>query len=260
MLAHAPPRPADLIRHHAPTAPQTRCAFSVIVPAYNEELVLEDAVERLVALLGARRDYEIVIVEDGCTDYTPVVAAALRARHPHIQHIHSLVRLGKGRAVAEGMRAARGDVVVLRDADMATDPSRLLKHVERVQRGETDILVGSRYHPRSDTRRTGIRLLYSRAYNLAARVLLGSRVRDHQCGFKVFDGRAMRSILPFVKSDRFFWDTEVLAFAQWFGYRVTEVPIVWREGKASKVRLLRTPLEMFGALARLAATRRWRLP
>jgi hypothetical protein len=105
-----------------------------------------------------------------------------------------------------------------------------------------------------------VRLLYSRLFNAAARLLLGSRVRDHQCGFKVFDGDAMRSILPFVKAERFFWDTEVLAIAQWSGYRVVEVPIAWREGTASKVRLLRTPVEMFSAMLRLALLRRWRFP
>jgi len=260
----APPlaatRPADRIRHHAPLASQARCAFSIIVPAYNEQLLLEEAVRRTIALLGGTDGYEIVIVEDGCSDYTPVIAAELRRRHPNVQHIHSDVRLGKGRAVAEGMRVARGDVVVLMDADMATDPRHLLDLVARVQRGEADVLVGSRYHPKSRTRRTPLRMIYSRAYNAAARWLLRSRVRDHQCGFKVFDKRAMRSILPFVKADRFFWDTEVLAIAQWFGYRVREVPIVWREGKASKVRLFRTPLEMFGALVLLAIARRWRVP
>ncbi|MEA3201540.1 MAG: glycosyltransferase AglD [Thermoplasmata archaeon] len=253
-------RPLDRIRHHAPAALDARCAFSIIVPAYNEQVLLEDAVERTVSLMGGTEGYEIVIVEDGCTDYTPVIAAQLRRRYPHVQHIHSRVRLGKGRAVAEGMRVARGDVVVLMDADMATDPRHLLDHVRRVEMGEADVIVGSRYHPKSQTRRAPLRLLYSRVYNAVARWLLRSTIRDHQCGFKVFDKRAMRSILPFVKADRFFWDTEVLAIAQWFGYRVKEVPIVWREGKASKVRLFRTPLEMFGALILLAVSRRWRVP
>jgi glycosyltransferase AglD len=248
------------ITHHAPQTSVARCAFSIIVPAYNEQLVLEETVERIVRLLGDRDDYEIVIVEDGCSDYTPVIAASLRDRYPNVQHIHSRVRLGKGRAVAEGMRVARGDVVVLMDADMATDPSALLRHVRAVQAGEADIIVGSRYHAESRARRTLVRLLYSRAYNLAARVLLRSRIADHQCGFKVFDAAAMRNVLPFVKSDRFFWDTEVLAIAQWFGYRVREAPIAWREGKASKVRMLRTPFEMFGAMIVLAIMRRWRLP
>ena len=230
------------------------------MPAYNEQLALESTVDRIVALLEGVPDYEIVIVEDGCTDYTPVVAASLRFRYPHIQHIHSQVRLGKGRAVSEGIRAARGDVVILMDADMATDPEPMLDWIRAVRQGSVDILIGSRYHPLSDTHRTPMRLAYSRAYNVAARLLLGSRIKDHQCGFKVFNGDAIRSILPFVKNDRFFWDTEVLAIAQWLGYRVREVPITWREGTASKVRLLRTPLEMFAGMLRLAAARRWRIP
>lgn len=255
-----PTATAHLLRRHPAGMPRARYALSIIIPAYNEQLVLEDAVERVVRLLRDHDDYEIVIIEDGCTDYTPIMAAELRARYPHVQHIHSAVRLGKGRAVSEGIRAARGDVIVLMDADMATDPSELLRFIHVVRRGDADLLIGSRYHPESRTRRTGVRLLYSRFYNAAARALLGSRVRDHQCGFKVFDGDALRCILPFVKSDRFFWDTEVLAVAQWFGYRVREVPIIWREGTASKVRLFRTPLEMFSALVRLAIARRWRVP
>ena len=256
--AHA--SPAHVIRRHMPEGARARCAFSVIIPAYNEQLVLEEAVDRVVGLLADVDDYEIVIVEDGCTDYTPLMAAELRARYANVQHIHSAVRLGKGRAVSEGMRAARGRVVVLMDADMATDPAEILRFIRAVERGDADILIGSRYHAESHTRRTSLRLLYSRVYNGAARLLLGTTVRDHQCGFKVFDGDAMRSILPFVKSERFFWDTEALAFAHWFGYRVREVPITWKEGASSKVRLFRTPVEMFSALLRLSITRRWRLP
>lgn len=261
LLQLPPPPPAHVLRRHLATQTRAAYAISIIIPAYNEQLALEDAVERVVRLLRQREgQYEIVIVEDGCSDYTPVMAAELRRRHPHVQHIHSSVRLGKGRAVSEGIRASRGDVLVLMDADMATDPTELLRFIGLVQRGDADLVIGSRYHPDSRTRRTGVRLLYSRFYNAAARTLLRSRVRDHQCGFKVFDGDAIRCILPFVKSDRFFWDTEVLAVAQWFGYRVREVPITWREGTASKVRLLRTPLEMFSALVRLAVARRWRVP
>lgn len=236
----------------------TKCSFSIIVPAYNEQLILEDAVERIVELTQNVPNCEIVIVEDGCTDYTPVVAAELRRRYRNVQHIHSMVRLGKGLAIAEGMRAARGDVLVMLDADMATDSSRLLPLLRLVRDGRVDIVIGSRYHPASTTRRTFLRALYSRAYNGLARLLLGSRLRDHQCGFKVFSADAMRSILPFVKSERFFWDTEVLAFAQRFGYRILEVPITWKEGTASKVRLLRTPFEMFASMVRLAASKRWR--
>ena len=261
LLVHGPAtRPAHRLRVNLAADLRARCAVSIIIPAYNEQLVLEDAVERVVGLMGARADYEIVIVEDGCTDYTPVMAAELRRRHPHVHHVHSSVRLGKGRAVAEGLRAARGDVLVLKDADMSTDPTELLRWISIVQRGDAEILTGSRYHPQSKAQRTGVRLLYSKLFNAAARRLLGSRVRDHQCGFKVFDGDAMRSILPFVKAERFFWDTEVLAIAQWFGYRIVEVPIAWKEGTASKVRLFRTPLEMFSAMLRLALTRRWRFP
>lgn len=258
--------PRDLLsnRHvislHLDERLESRCAFSIIVPAYNEQLALEATVERIIDLLAGETDYEIIIIEDGCTDWTPVVAADLRSRHPHVRHVHSRVRLGKGRAVSEGMRLARGDAVILMDADMATDPADLLEFVRTVREGRTDVVIGSRYHPESRAERTPLRLAYSRAYNAAVRLLLGSRIRDHQCGFKVFNGEAIHSILPFVKSDRFFWDTEVLVVASRLGYDVREVPIRWKEGAASKVRAFRTPIEMLLGLLGLWLTRRWRLP
>lgn len=258
--------PRDLLssRHvisvHLDERAAPRCAFSIIVPAYNEQLALESAVERIIGLLAGETDYEIVIIEDGCTDWTPVVAADLRQRYPQVRHVHSRVRLGKGRAVSEGMRLARGEAVILMDADMATDPGDVLAFVRAVREGRTDIVIGSRYHPESRTTRTPMRLAYSRAYNAIVRVLLGSRIRDHQCGFKVFNGDAIKSILPFVKSDRFFWDTEVLVVASRLGYDVREVPISWKEGTASKVRAFRTPIEMFVGIVGLWLTRRWRLP
>ena len=245
-----------VIRRHLPGQARSRCAFTIVVPAYNEQFQLEATVDRIVRLLPDDDDHEIVIVEDGCTDATPSIAEWLCRKYPNVQHIHSRVRLGKGLAVSEGMRAARGSVIVLLDADVSVSPERLMSWVDRVRRGEADILIGSRYHERSRATRTPLRRRLSLAYNGLARVLLGSKVRDHQCGFKVFDERAIRSILPFVKSDRFFWDTEVLAIAQWRGYRVVEAPVEWREGEATKVRLVRTPLEMLGGTLRLAFTRR----
>lgn len=245
-----------VIRRNLPGHARSRCAFTIVVPAYNEQLQLEATVDRIVTLLDGVTDYEIVIVEDGCTDSTPLIADWLTQKYSHVQHIHSRVRLGKGLGVMEGMRVARGEVIVLMDADLSTDPDRLLECIARVRLGEADILIGSRYHDESDTRRTPLRKLLSVTYNVAARVLLGSRLKDHQCGFKIFDERAVRSILPFVRSHRFFWDTEVLAIAQWHGYRIQEVPVVWKEGKETKVRLFRTPIEMFGNMVRLAMARR----
>ncbi len=98
--------------------------------------------------------------------------------------------------------------------------------------------------------RTGERELASRVYNALVRVILGSRVHDHQCGFKSFNRGRILSLLPSVKATHWFWDTEVLVRGQRAGFRVTEFPVVWRTGRTTTVRM-KDVFEMGGAILAL---------
>jgi len=99
-----------------------------------------------------------------------------------------------------------------------------------------DLATGSRLLPASDIVRTGGREVASRGYNFLVRLVLRSRIHDHQCGFKAFNRERILSILPAVRSDHWFWDTEILVRAQRAGYRVAELPVRWRAGKGTTVK------------------------
>ncbi len=104
--------------------------------------------------------------------------------------------------------------------------------------------------PGSDTLRTGGREIASRTYNFLVRFFLGSRIYDHQCGFKAFNKEHILPILPAIRSNHWFWDTEILVRTQRNGARIGEFPVRWRAGKGTTVKI-KDVFEMGSSILRL---------
>lgn len=203
--------------------------LSVLVPVYNGARFLETCLSQLHDTLGERPySSEIVVCEDGSTDGTKQLIERLKGQYDDIRFIQSDSRLGRGGALRRAAGEARGEIVLYLDVDMATHLTNLDDVVEAVSNG-SDLVTGSRYHPESRVRRTVPRLMASKVYNGLVRAALSSRVKDHQCGFKAFKSHALEALLADVRSNHWFWDTEVLVRAQHRGYRVEELPVVWEE-------------------------------
>ena len=223
---------------------------SAVIPVFNDRAALETAIPRsLAALEGISPAFELIIAEDGSTDGTPDLVRGRAAADPRIRLLHSDDRLGRGRALNRAFAEARGSIVCYYDADLATDLRHLGELIGAI-RGGAEIATGSRLLPSSDVERTGEREVASRVYNALVRLLLGSRVHDHQCGFKAFRRERILALLPSVAAPHWFWDTEVLVRGQRAGYRVAEFPVVWRTGKRTTVRL-KDVFEMGGAILSL---------
>ncbi|MFA9515701.1 flippase-like domain-containing protein [Halopenitus sp. H-Gu1] len=227
---------------------------SVVLPAYNEEATLEDTVETTLSTLAgflSEDDFEVIVAEDGCADRTPEIADRLAAADDRVRHVHSDDRLGRGGALERAFEAANGDVLVYFDTDLATDMSHLEELVESVRSGEYDLATGSRWMPGREAERPAKRGIPSRGFNLLVRTLLGSEVRDHQCGFKAISRDAFRDLIADVEDDHWFWDTELLVRAQREGYRIKEFPVSWEPKGDTKVDLVRDVLGMGSQIGRL---------
>jgi glycosyltransferase involved in cell wall biosynthesis len=223
---------------------------SLVIPVYNDRTALETAIPRsLRALEEIAPAFELIIAEDGSTDGTPDLVREKAASDPRIRLLHADERLGRGRALNRAFADARGWIVGYYDADLATDLRHLGELLGAI-RGGADIATGSRLLPSSDVERTGEREVASRVYNALVRVILGSRIHDHQCGFKAFRRERILSLLPSVKATHWFWDTEVLVRGQRAGCRVAEFPVIWKTGKRTTVRL-KDVFEMGGAILSL---------
>jgi hypothetical protein len=234
------------LKMNAETRLKSSVEVSVVFPAYNEADALEAAVEKVTKALNEfARSYEIIIAEDGSTDGTDKLAAALAERYPFVKHIHGEKRLGRGTALKNAFKQSSGEVLVYMDLDLATDLKHLKTLVGAVEFEGYDFATGSRMLPQSNVERSSTRNIASKTYNFMVRALLGSKVKDHQCGFKAFRREPLMKLLDEVGAGHWFWDTEILVRAYLRGYKIKEIPVSWRGGRETKVRLLKDSLNMF---------------
>jgi glycosyltransferase involved in cell wall biosynthesis len=211
--------------------------ITAIIPVFNDRSALERAIpESLKVLSTITENFEVVVAEDGSSDGSAEFVREYETKSSHVKLLHSDIRQGRGTALNRAIRKARGSIVCYYDVDLATDMKHLLELIDFIRKG-ADISTGSRLLPGSDIRRSEGREIASRSYNFLVRHILGSHLFDHQCGFKAFNKARIIPLLPSIRSNHWFWDTELLVRAQRLGYTVNEFPINWRAGKGTTVRI-----------------------
>jgi putative flippase GtrA len=231
--------------------------IEVVIPVYNEEAALAASVRRLRDYLVAELPFawRITIADNGSTDATPRIAAAL-ARSLSGVAVCSCSAQGRGRALRAAWLRSDADVVCYMDVDLSTDLRALLPLVAPLVSGHSDAAIGTRLAPGARVVRGPKRELISRAYNRLLHATLAARFSDAQCGFKAMRADAARRLLPRVRDDEWFFDTELLMLAQRLGLRIHEVPVDWVDDPDSRVDVLRTALGDVRGIARLLASAR----
>jgi glycosyltransferase involved in cell wall biosynthesis len=221
------------------SAARAKKEISILLPAYNEALQIEKCVREVNrAVSSFSNSYEIIVAEDGSTDGTEAILAGLLNTVPNLTFQHSPVRLGKGKAIKNALNSAKGEIIIFMDVDLATSLHSLPQVVERVER-HGGIVIGSRHVEGSRVQRRAARTMFSLVYNLLVRVLFLDSVHDHQCGFKAMRHEVAEA-LGDIKSDGFFFDTEMILRCKKAGLPIAEVGVEWSENRmrnTSKVRL-----------------------
>lgn len=224
---------------------------AIILPAYNEAARLEQTVERVIGEMnGMAVPYEIIIAEDGSKDGTDAVAIRLAQRYSFVKHLHSDERTGRGRALNRSFAATDAPIVIYCDVDLATDTKHIRQLIDAIK-GGCDVATGSRLMRDSDVKRPFRREFASRGYNFLVRLVLGSKLYDHQCGFKAFNRKTIEPLLSEVRDTHWFWDTELLVRAQRKGMKICEFPVHWRHGGATTVDMKRDVFYMGSRIFRL---------
>ena len=235
-----------------PPNPDGNVQVSVVLPAYNEVNYLQPAVEKTIQTLSLfTQSYEVLIAEDGSTDGTAERSKELAQQNPKVRHIHREKRLGRGTALNNAFKHSSGEVLVYMDLDLATDLKYLKPLVEAITVEGYDFSTGSRMLRESKAERTVSRSISSKTYNFLVRRILGSKLHDHQCGFKAFKREPLMQIMDKVEATHWFWDTEIMVRAQRTGYKVKEIAVEWKSGKNTKVNLFKDSWNMFRQIMRL---------
>ena len=238
----------------SPAAERVRSQLEIVVPVYNEEAALPLSVRRLHRFLTAEFPFSwrIVIADNASTDSTPAVARDLAAALPGVRTLR-LERKGRGRALRAAWAASDARVVCYMDVDLSTDLGALLPLVAPLLSGHSDVAIGTRLARSARVVRDPKRELISRTYNALLHMTLRARFSDAQCGFKAVRADLLPTLLPEVKDESWFFDTELLVRAQRRGLRIHEVPVDWIDDPDSRVSIVRTAVDDMRGVARLMA-------
>jgi len=220
--------------------------LSVIFPAFNEEANIRQTVEAArMVLPKLAQTYEIVLVNDGSRDATTPICDELAEQYPEVRAIHHMVNRGYGAALKSGILAARYDYIFFTDSDGQFDLQELENLIEYA--GHYDIVTGYRAKRQDPPHR----LINAWGWKTLVRMLLGVKVRDIDCAFKVFQRSVFDRIQ--IRSVGAMVNTEILAQANSFGMRIFEVKVTHyprRAGKPSGANL-RVIAKAFKELCRL---------
>lgn len=244
----------------APTVlpPPVTPYLSVVVPVWNGAERLSRTFYALHRMLDAQPYTTELVVVDDCSGPQAERALLAMSRDLPVTLIRNATNHGKGFSVARGMLAARGEVRVFTDADLAYPPDEIEAVVDAIEQGN-DVAIACRVLPESRyvMSPTFIPYLFtrhvmSRAFNAFVRALLVNDVLDTQAGLKAFSRRAAELIFPRLTIPRFGFDVECLYIAQRHRQRLAQVPVTFRyEDEPSSVNLARDGARMLTDLARI---------
>jgi glycosyltransferase involved in cell wall biosynthesis len=224
----------------------------LVIPVLNEAHVLERNVRQVHQFFSSHVPYRwrLVIAENGSTDGTVDVAQRLCAGLTNLELL-TLSRAGRGGALRAAWTRSDADVVSYTDVDLSTALEEFPRLYAAILDDDFDLAVGSRLAPASKTTRSIRRQILSRGYNSLLRMYLGVRFSDAQTGFKALTREVVEKVLPLVKDDAWFLDTELLVLAERLGYRIADLPIAWVEDDDSRVKIVSTVWQDLKGMYRL---------
>jgi len=229
-------------------------SLDIVIPVLNEEKALENSVETLRSFCKenvAAYDWVITVADNGSTDQTLQIAKSLSKKYVNVQYVR-LEERGRGRALKKAWSQSESKILAYMDVDLSTGLSSLLDCLDAVSNSKTQIAVGSRLVSGSKViGRSLKREFISRSYSLLFRTMFMVSFRDAQCGFKVVSKKVVEEVVPLVKNDNWFFDTELLILAEKNGYSVLEIPVRWVDDPLSKVNIIKTAFEDIKGLIRL---------
>ncbi|MCQ2533473.1 MAG: glycosyltransferase [Clostridia bacterium] len=200
--------------------------LSLVVPAYNEgDKIYNNLMTICSELDRFCDDYEVLPINDGSKDNTHDEINRAAIDNTHIRPISYTPNRGKGGAIVEGVREAKGDLIGFIDADLDLAPSHFEDFLNTMKNTSCDIVIGSKMHEESKLEYPFIRKVYSIGYYVMLKILFGLKIKDTQTGIKLYRSDLIKEIAPKLKTQGFAFDIEILALASTKKAKIEERPI-----------------------------------
>lgn len=222
--------------------------LSLIIPMYNEEKILPDTLKALSDYMQKNfDDYEIIFSDDGSTDRSKEIVEDCNL--PCVRIVSYEKNRGKGCAVRHGMLAARGDIRLFTDCDLAYGTDIIRTLYDKFTTSGYDMILGSRNLCADGYEGyTLMRRLASKTYIKVLCLLGGFKLSDSQCGFKAFSAEAAEKVFAECETDGFAFDFEAIMTAARMGFSIGEISVKIVNHRESKVHVLSDSLKMLGDL------------
>lgn len=208
--------------------------LSIIMPVYNEQSTIKKILNRVINAKIKGVEKEIIVVDDCSKDNTKSILHKIRDGPVKIFFHKS--NMGKGAAIRTGLKNAKGDIILIQDADLEYNPNEYQKLIEPILKGKANVVYGTRLpHIKANIKKMNlVHFAGNVLLTYCTNFLYGSKITDMETGYKVFRKKALDGIR--LKSKRFDFEPEITAKISKKGYRIYEVPITFnartfKEGK-----------------------------
>lgn len=214
---------------------QSNMQVEITIPTYNEEKILKKSITTLASFLNKTNlNYTITIADNASEDNTLKIANNLAKKYNNVAVFHTK-KPGRGNALKQVWKNSPADILCYMDADLSTDISFLIRMIDTLKK--YDLVVGNRLDRNSITKRSIYRTILSKGYNALIKYLLKIKTNDIQCGFKCIKKTAFMKLINKTKNDGWFFDTELVVWAEKKNFKVAQIPIKWIERSDSKVKI-----------------------
>ena len=228
------------------------------LPVYNEEKILKSNILKLLDYCNKQNfnfDWQIVIINNGSKDNSKKIGQELFNEYFKKIKLENIKQSGKGRALKLYWQKSNADIIVYMDIDLAVSLNNISDLINPIIKENYDLVIGSRLLPDSKIKRSLLRELSSQTYNFLSKIILNHNFSDLQCGFKAIKTNVFKKIASYTKNNKWFFDTELIIFANHFGYKIKEIPVIWEENKydqrKSKVNLIKDSIKFLINLIKL---------
>lgn len=225
--------------------------LSLIIPAFNEEKIINKTLATVTQFLKDKKyPWEIIVVDDGSSDNTSKIVK--KTKNAKIRLVKLSANKGKGAALRAGIKVAKGDYILYSDADLSVSIANIDKFMDYLKRN-FDLVIGSRRIEGAEiaVHQSWLREMMGRAFTLLTRLILFMNISDFTCGFKGFKKAVAKDIFSKSTIDRWAYDSEILFIAKIQGYRIKEIPIVWKNRQDTRVVLKNVVFETLKDLLKI---------